>query len=182
MQSPQTNIPDKGAYVAKVCLLDEKLAELYEAMPYDMQQPQGHLSHLLPFGESGSFSLAYLYHTSVCYLHSSIVPALSGKTNLPYISRKMKRKAVTQVLRHSKIMTDMTATFMSQTVDLSKLWPIVGYGAHLCATIQMRCYTCIKNPSIFPVEPIRVHLRLCDELTRHWAPLQEMVLLPFLLR
>lgn len=87
----------------------------------------------------------------------------------------MLRLAAEQALKHSTIMTNMTEHFLTQRTAISKLWPIVGYGAYVCAAIQLRYFLALGILTEERLERTRVHLKIVDELRKYWKTLQPLV-------
>ncbi|KAH7139964.1 hypothetical protein B0J13DRAFT_69292 [Dactylonectria estremocensis] len=175
VQSLQQGGCSPSHWAPKILLLDQKLESLYDRMDpslqYDLSSPgtrnnPRHLGRLC--------SLNYLYHLCVSYLHSSLVPVLSCSMQTPKISRSMLRLAAEQALKHSTIMTNISQHFMTQKTAVSKLWPIVGYGAYVCAAIQLRYFLALRILTDERLERAKVHLKLVDELSNYWMTLKPL--------
>ncbi|KAL6414104.1 hypothetical protein AUP68_00620 [Ilyonectria robusta] len=161
---------------SELLLLDQKLESLYDQMNASLKYDQSRAgTRNNPRYLGRLFSLNYLYHLCVSYLHSSLVPVLSCSMRTPNVSRSMLRLAAEQALKHSTIMTNMTEHFLTQRTAISKLWPIVGYGAYVCAAIQLRYFLALGILTEERLERTRVHLKIVDELRKYWKTLQPLV-------
>jgi hypothetical protein len=87
----------------------------------------------------------------------------------------MRRLAAEQAWDHSVIMTTMTDQFLMQKVVISKLWAVVGYGAYVCAAIQLRRFLALGILTHQRLEYTKVHLHLIGELSKYWMTLQPFV-------
>ncbi|KAH7002617.1 hypothetical protein EDB80DRAFT_578829 [Ilyonectria destructans] len=160
---------------SELLLLDQKLESLYDQMNASLRYDQSRAgTRNNPRYLGRLFSLNYLYHLCVSYLHSSLVPVLSCSMRTPNISRSMLRLAAEQALKHSTIMTNITEHFLTQRTAISKLWPIVGYGAYVCAAIQLRYFLALGILTEERLERTRVHLKLVGELKEYWKTLQPL--------
>ena len=72
-------------------------------------------------------------------------------------------------------MTDLATSYIATQSDLSKLWPIVGYSAFFCASIQIRCFKILGSASISYLNRVGPHVELCRAVQVHWSSLQPMV-------
>jgi hypothetical protein len=161
---------------SKIYLLDERLEDLHDRMDDSIRyETSGVGAGNNPVASSRIFSLNYLYHLCLCYLHSAVVPMLSCGTQIPNLSRKTLQLAAEQAWRHSSIMVDMTEKFLMRKGATSKLWPIVGYGAYVCAAIQLRCFLALGDLSDQHLERVAVLLRVTGELKNYWKNLQPLV-------
>lgn len=132
-------------------------------------------SRLSSAGQGRIFSLTYLYHLCVVYLHSSVVPVLSCTTqNLP-ISRAMIRLSAEQAWEHSVSLTTMTDQFIAGKAAISKSWAVVGYGAYVCAAIQLRRLLALGVLTHQRLQDTKVHLHLTGELSKYWMTLRPLV-------
>jgi hypothetical protein len=161
---------------SKIYLLDEKLEGLHDRMDDSIRyDPSGVRASTNPVISSRIFSLNYLYHLCLCYLHSAVVPMLSCGMHIPNLSRKTLQLAAEQARRHSSIMVEMTEKFLVRKGDITKLWPIVGYGAYVCAAIQLRCFLAFRDLSHRNLERVAILLRITGELKNYWENLQPLV-------
>lgn len=122
-----------------------------------------------------TFSLAYLYHLCVVYLQSCMVPVLSCSQKTPFVSRDMIRHAAEQAWEHSVFMWSMAEHFIARKKAISKSWAIVGYGAYVCAAIQIRRCLALGVLTHQRLQELKVHLRLTGELSKYWMTLRPLV-------
>lgn len=87
----------------------------------------------------------------------------------------MLQLAAEQAWEHSKKMTEMTEQYISSKASVSKLWPIVGYGAYVCAAVQLRRCLALGLLHHSQIQSTRINLRLAAELCRYWTHLQPVV-------
>ncbi|KAH7129129.1 hypothetical protein EDB81DRAFT_808764 [Dactylonectria macrodidyma] len=175
VQSLQQGGCGPSQWASKILLLDQKLESLYDRMDpslrYDLSSPG---TGNTPRHLGRQCSLNYLYHLCVAYLHSSFVPVLSCSMQTPKISRSVLRLAAEQALKHSTIMTNISQHFVAQRTAVSKLWPIVGYGAYVCAAIQLRYFLALRILTVERLERAKVHLKLVGELSDYWKTLKPL--------
>jgi hypothetical protein len=72
-------------------------------------------------------------------------------------------------------MVEMTENFLRRKGATSKLWPIVGYGAYVCAAIQLRCFLAFEELSDQNIERAAILLHVTGELKNYWNNLQPLV-------
>lgn len=75
----------------------------------------------------------------------------------------------------------MTEHFSSRKGVASKLWPIVGYGAYVCAAIQIRCLLALGSLTTARLERCESLLHLIGELKEYWGNVSSLVSLVILL-
>ncbi|KAH6884444.1 hypothetical protein B0T10DRAFT_579059 [Thelonectria olida] len=157
------------------CSLSKRLEELPDKMDefakykVDREPPRSNS------GDQGRvFSLTYLYHLCVVYLHSSMVPVLSCSSQTPPISRAMIRLAAEQAWEHSVFITTITEQFIARKASISKSWAVVGYGAYVCAAIQLRRYLALGILTHQRLKDTTVHLHLAGELRKYWMTLRPL--------
>ncbi|KAF4333520.1 transcription factor [Fusarium beomiforme] len=80
--------------------------------------------------------------------------------------------AADQASEHSKTMTVMTEQYISAKAPISKLWPIVGYGAYVCAAVQLRRCLALGLLTHPGIQETRINLRLTAELCEYWTHLR----------
>lgn len=176
VRSVHGNHGSPSEWATKYCSLDQRLEDLPSRMA-DCEQ------HVLAGGVtrppsaelSRIFSLKYIYELCLIYLHSSVVPVLSCRTKTPNFSRSMLRLAAEQAWEHSTKMTTMTEQYLSWKAPVSKLWPMVGYGAYVCAAVQLRRCLALGLLNHQWLERTKVHLHLTGELRKYWMTLQPLV-------
>jgi len=124
---------------------------------------------------SRTFSLRYLYELCLIYLHSSVVPILACRAETPILSQSAQRLAAEQAWERSTKLTTMMERYLSGGGCVSKLWPIVGYGAYVCAVVQIR--RCLSFDMLEEqwLERAKVHLKVTEELGKYWMTLRPLV-------
>ncbi|EED12328.1 hypothetical protein TSTA_003840 [Talaromyces stipitatus ATCC 10500] len=160
---------------SKYCSLSKRLEELPDKIAELTQYERGRESSKANSADQArSFCLGYFYHLCVVYLHSSIVPALSYSRTPLAISRVMIRLAAEQAWEHSVSMTTMADQFIARRATISKLWPVVGYGAYVCAVIQLRRFLALRVLTHQHLQEMKVHLLISGELSKYWMTLQPL--------
>lgn len=172
-QSPKDDA-DPSSILSQLHAIDEKLEDYRDLISAEYNYPLN-LEAAPTVDFYAAFSLNYLYHMCCCYLHSSIVPVFSRRPRVSKLSRKILRLSAEQAIAHSARITDITNHFLSQQPDVSKLWPVIGYGAFVCSSVQLRYSIASNALSALQIERLRVHFHLLDGLKRYWAPLQQTV-------
>ncbi|KAJ5214602.1 hypothetical protein N7449_001771 [Penicillium cf. viridicatum] len=124
--------------------------------------------------QARAFSLTYQYHLCAVYLHSCMVPVLSCSGQTPFISRAMIRLAAEQAWEHSVSMSTMAKHFIARKAAISKSWAIVGYGAYVCAAIQLRRFLALGVLTHQRLQETKVNLQLTGELSKYWMTLQPL--------
>lgn len=167
---------------SEYCSLSKRLDELLGKMAeYTQYELANEFSRPSLADQARAFSLTYLYHLCVVYLHSCMVPVLSCSRQTPVISRAMIRLAAEQAWEHSVSMTTIAEQFVARKAAISKLWAVVGYGAYVCAAIQLRRFLALGVLTHQRLQETKVHLHLTGELSKYWMTLQPLVSLsPFL--
>ncbi|KAF4995325.1 hypothetical protein FDECE_12816 [Fusarium decemcellulare] len=160
-------------WAAKYCSLDQRLQSLPDQLAKYRQPILATPMREIPSSElSRTFSLVYMYELCLLYLHSSVVPVLSCRVQTPAFSRSMLQLAAEQAWEHSRRMTQMTEQYISSKSSISKLWPIVGYGAYVCAAVQLRRCLALGLLSLSEIQITRINLRLAAELCKYWSHLR----------
>ncbi|XEU94900.1 hypothetical protein FSHL1_000184 [Fusarium sambucinum] len=155
--------------------LDQRL----QSLPYQLGEYRKHVL-FQPINETPSrersrtFSLRYMYELCLLYLYSSVVPVLSCRWQEPVFSRSMLQLAAEQAWEHSKTMTTMTEQYISSKAPISKLWSIVGYGAYVCVSVQLRRYHALGSLSHLELQGPLTNFRLTSELCKYWSHLRPM--------
>ncbi|KAH7064329.1 hypothetical protein BKA63DRAFT_525206 [Paraphoma chrysanthemicola] len=154
----------------KIYALDERLHDLHASMD-DLVR---YFSSTVKTSTNSTtlsriFSLNFTYHLCLCYMYSALVPILSCGIQVPTLPKRLLRLAAEQAWKHSSIMVDMTEHFLSRKGVISKLWPIVGYGAYVCAAIQLRCLLALGSLTMARLKRCESLLRLIGELKNYWG-------------
>ncbi|KAJ4152187.1 hypothetical protein NW765_017696 [Fusarium oxysporum] len=175
VRSVHGNHGSPSEWATKYCSLDQRLEDLPSRMADCEQHVLAGGVNRPPSAElSRIFSLKYIYELCLIYLHSSVVPVLSCRTKTPNFSRSMLRLAAEQAWEHSTKMTTMTEQYLSWKAPISKLWPMVGYGAYVCAAVQLRRCLAFGLLNHQWLERTKVHLHLTGELRKYWMTLQPL--------
>ncbi|KAF4211435.1 hypothetical protein CNMCM5878_002601 [Aspergillus fumigatiaffinis] len=174
-QTVYVNYGSPTERVSEYCSLSKRLEELSDKMAEFTQYEPGHEpSKSSTADQARTFSIIYLYHLCVVYLHSCMVPVLSCRRHPPTISRAMIRLAAEQAWKHSVCMTTIAEQFIARKASVSKSWPIVGYGAYVCAAIQLRRFLALGVLSYQRLQETKVHLHLTGELSKYWMTLRPL--------
>ncbi|KAI8648315.1 hypothetical protein NCS56_01515800 [Fusarium sp. Ph1] len=175
VRSVHGNNGSPSEWAAKYCSLNQRLEDLPSHMTHYEQHILASGVPRPPSAElSRIFSLKYIYELCLIYLHSSVVPVLSCRTQTPNFSRSMLRLAAEQAWEHSTKMTTMTEQYISWKAPISKLWPMVGYGAYVCAAVQLRRCLALGSLNYQWFERTKAHLHLTGELRKYWMTLQPL--------
>lgn len=166
---------DLSTTISDFYALDRKLEDFYDSLPNNLRHDQRGADITLAADSSHIFSLNYVYHLCVSYLHSSIVPAFSNASRDPKLPRKLTRLSAEEVMRHFAMVTEMTERFLVLTTNLSKLWAMVGYGASFFGTIQLRYLATVNRLFSPELGAVEVHLKLLSGLKQFWMPLENLV-------
>ncbi|KAM5353719.1 hypothetical protein ACJ41O_000369 [Fusarium nematophilum] len=162
-------------WAAKYCSLDQRLQSVPDQLARYRPPILGTPESRMPPGDmSRAFSLIYIYELCMLYLHSSIVPVLSCRTQTPSLSRSMLRLAAEQASERSRRMITMTEEYISSKAEISKLWPIVGYGAYVCTAVQLRRCLALGLLNDAWIQRTRVNLQLAGELCKYWTHLRPL--------
>lgn len=156
--------------------LEERLHDLHASMDERVQ-------YFSSSGETSTssttlgqvFSLNFTYHLCFCYMCSALVPILSCGIQVPTLPKRLLRLAAEQAWKHSSIMVDMTEHFLSRKGVISKLWPIVGYGAYVCTVIQLRCFFALRSLTVARLKRCENLLCLTGELKNYWGNINTFV-------
>lgn len=181
VRAVQVNSGSPTERVSEYCSLSKRLEELPDKATEFTQYERGkETSRSGSADQAGAFSLTYLYRLCAVYLHSCMVPVLSCSRQAPFISRAMIRLAAEQAWEHSVSMSTMAEHLIARRAAISKSWAIVGYGAYVCAAIQLRRFLALGVLTHQRLQETKVHLHLTGELSKYWMTLQPIVgLSPF---
>ena len=116
-----------------------------------------------------------MYHLCVCLLHSSLVPIFSGIPSDPNVSMKFTKMSVKQVVKHSMIVLEMTAAFLSLDPDLSRLSAVTGYILFVVSVIQFKAIVAQGKQWSQGLSCCNGALLILQKLKEHILPLQSMV-------
>ncbi|QPC78040.1 hypothetical protein HYE68_008792 [Fusarium pseudograminearum] len=165
----------QSEWASKYCSLDQRLQDLpshlgsrkQNVLTCDpMMAPPPELTRVL--------SLRSIYELCLVYLYSSVVPALSCRTETPRFSQPMLQHAAEQAYEHSLRITNMAEQYLSSRASVSKLWPIVGYSAYVCAAVQLRRCLAIGSLDQAWYNRNKTNLQITGELGRYWMTLQPL--------
>ncbi|KAI6750530.1 hypothetical protein HG530_014811 [Fusarium avenaceum] len=165
----------QSEWASRYCSLDQRLQDLpghlasckQNSLTCDpMMAPTPDLARVL--------SLRSIYELCLVYLYSSVVPALSCRRETPRFSQPMLQQAAEQAYDHSLTITSMVKKYLSSKASTSKLWPIVGYSAYVCAAVQLRRCLAIRSLDQAWYERNTTNLEITGELGKHWMTLQPL--------
>ncbi|KAJ0137562.1 MKL/myocardin-like protein 1 [Fusarium oxysporum f. sp. albedinis] len=165
----------QSEWASRHCSLDQRLQDLpshlaswkQNVLTCDpMMAPPPELTRVL--------SLRSIYELCLVYLYSSVVPALSCRTETRRFSQPMLQQAAEQAYEHCLRITSMAEQYLSSRASASKLWPIAGYSAYVCAAVQLRRCLAIGSLDQAWYERNKANLQLTGELGRYWMTLQPL--------
>ncbi|KIL92393.1 hypothetical protein FAVG1_04804 [Fusarium avenaceum] len=165
----------QSEWASRYCSLDQRLQDLpshlasceQDFLTCDpMMTPTPDLARVL--------SLRSIYELCLVYLYSSVVPALSCRRETPRFSQPMLQQAAEQAYKHSLTITSMVKQYLSSKASTSKLWPIVGYSAYVCAAVQLRRCLAIDSLDQAWYERNETNLQIAVELGKYWMTLQPL--------
>jgi hypothetical protein len=127
-----------------------------------------------------------VYHQCQIVLHSMIVPLFSGIPTDPDIDPETQRKAAETVTHHAELFERLLAPYLYGRKDVSRLPPLVGYGAFVVGIVILSTEITRRNQSVSesPVNAgkmecrlvaVEAILRLLDTLRVYWRALQHPV-------
>lgn len=127
-----------------------------------------------------------VYHQCQIVLHSMIVPLFSGIPTDPKIDPETQRKAAETVTHHADLFERLLAPYLYGQRDVSRLPPIVGYGAFVVGIVLLSTEVSRRNKSVseLPVNAgkkdhrlvaVEAILHLLDTLRVYWRALQRPV-------
>lgn len=127
-----------------------------------------------------------VYHQCQMVLHSMIVPLFSGIPTDPNIDPETQRKAAETVTHHADLFERLLAPYLYERKDVSRLPPLVGYGAFIVGMVALSTHISRRNRPLSepPVNTsktdcrlvaIEAILRLLDTLRVYWRALQQPV-------
>ena len=125
----------------------------------------------------GLYLLNSLYHLCACVLYSSIEPILSACSADTQISSQVLCTSDPEAIRHSNLMSKMSAAFMDAGLDHSRLSPAVGYSAFMSCLVRATPRYAQENPPPYELR-VQSHSGAMDILKRlkeYWKPLQRLV-------
>ncbi|KAJ5871803.1 uncharacterized protein N7529_004156 [Penicillium soppii] len=88
-----------------------------------------------------------VYHQCQIVLHSMIVPLFSGIPTDPKIDPETQRKAAETVTHHADLFERLLAPYLYGQRDVSRLPPIVGYGAFVVGIVLLSTEVSRRNKS-----------------------------------
>ncbi|EXA30050.1 hypothetical protein FOVG_18527 [Fusarium oxysporum f. sp. pisi HDV247] len=123
-----------------------------------------------------------IYHQSQITLHSMVVPLFSGDPTSSKIDPQAQRKSAEAVIRHAELFETLLEPYLYGRSDVSRLPPLVGYGAFIVAIVFLSAEVCWHNE---PVSELRAGagkknrrldaavaiLHLLDTLKIYWRAL-----------
>lgn len=78
-----------------------------------------------------------LYHLNRLLLHATVVPAISGCVTGSFLSPNSIRKHAETVLQQANALATLLQQFIAESLDVTRLWPLTGYGAFVASNIFM---------------------------------------------
>ncbi|KAJ5588334.1 hypothetical protein N7537_011012 [Penicillium hordei] len=88
-----------------------------------------------------------VYHQCQIVLHSMIVPLFSGIPADPNIDPGTQRKAAETVTHHAELFERLLAPYLYERKDVSRLPPLVGYGAFVVGIVILSTEVSRRNKS-----------------------------------
>lgn len=127
-----------------------------------------------------------VYHQCQIVLHSMVVPLFSGTPTDPNVDPETQRKAAETVTHHADLFERLLAPYLYDRKDVSRLPPLVGYGAFVVGIVILSTDISRRNQSVSepPVNAgkmdcrlvaVEAILRLIDTLRVYWRALQHPV-------
>jgi hypothetical protein len=127
-----------------------------------------------------------VYHQCQIVLHSMIVPLFSGIPTDPDIDPETQRKAAETVTYHADLFERLLAPYLYDRNDVSRLPPLVGYGAFVVGIVLLSTEISRRNQSMSELPEnagkndhrlvaVEAILRLIDTLRVYWRALQHPV-------
>jgi hypothetical protein len=124
-----------------------------------------------------------VYHQCQIVLQSMIVPLFSGISTDPNVDPETQRKAAETVTHHAELFERLLAPYLYGRKDVSRLPPLVGYGAFVVGIVILSTEITRRNQSVSesPVNAgkmecrlvaVEAILRLLDTLRVYWRALQ----------
>ncbi|KAH7009268.1 uncharacterized protein B0I36DRAFT_378638 [Microdochium trichocladiopsis] len=162
-------------WTLQYCILDKKLEDLNLQLPgWDWGSASRGTTSPSAEEPSRMFSLGYLYELCNLYLHSSVVPVFSCLGQTRILSQPMLQLAAERAWEHSLKLTTMTEQYLARQSPISKLWPMIGYGAYVCAAVQLRRCLALRLLDEQRLGRARVHLQFTGGLMRYWTTLRPL--------
>jgi hypothetical protein len=121
------------------------------------------------------FLLNCVYHLCACVLHSSIVPLFSTAASDPQISKKFVRMSAGEAFKHSMLIIDMAAGFLSISPDISRLSSVTGYALFVSSSVQFKSLSAQGRLYNQRTSRFNAALLILKHLKGYWRPLQGLV-------
>ncbi|CEJ91926.1 hypothetical protein VHEMI07609 [[Torrubiella] hemipterigena] len=175
----EKKIQDDTTWIPRLWALDDRLESLLQNLPDAIRYPGGDIGDYSALQQAinddlQTFNLGYMCHMLFCFLHATVIPALSGSLAAQGLPRHLARASSKQIIDHSLTMMSMARTLLSKSLDLSQLWPVVGYAAQFCVTVQIRCSQATGSSGPRFLEHAQPNLALCKELQKYWSSLRAL--------
>jgi hypothetical protein len=121
------------------------------------------------------FLLNCVYHLCACVLHSTIVPVFSTAASDPQISKKFVRLSAEESVKHSMLIIDMAAAFLSISPDISRLSSVTGYALFVSSSIQFKSLSAQGILHNQRISRFNAALLILKHLKVYWHPLRGLV-------
>lgn len=146
----------------------------------------GHRNDSIPEDEVLLLVHDALYHQCQITAHWMIVPLFSGITSDPTIGIDKQRKSADTVVKHADLLERLLAPYLYGRSDISRLPPLVGYGAFVAGIVmlatEISCQNRVANGSFTEdgrngprLAAVRSILQLLDHLRVYWRALERPV-------
>lgn len=130
-----------------------------------------------------------VYHQCQIVLHAMVVPLFSGIATDPSIDPETQRKAAETVTHHADLFERLLAPYLYEQNDVSRLPPLVGYGAFVVGIVILSTHISRRNQSVnepsvitermdCSLVAVEAILGLLDTLRVYWRALQHPVSVP----
>ncbi|KAI5868236.1 hypothetical protein GGS23DRAFT_544613 [Durotheca rogersii] len=162
----------------------EKLVKLFEPIELSLHLPLTDICARAEFYDESSellTSVCSVYYLSRLLMHASMVPMLSGCAEELLDSRESVRGNLDLALQHACRFAALLQQFVAEDLDITRLWPFIGYGAFVAGSVFMVYSNTVQptqcaNPSVQVPGPnseemgtIRTILQV---LSLYWKPLR----------
>lgn len=117
-----------------------KLIELFNPIESSVQLPVTDLCSRAEFYDESPellTSVCSMYYLSRLLLHASMVPIFSGCTLESPASKESVRENAAMVLEQATRFAELLQQFVGKDLDMTRLWPLSGYGAFVTGSVFM---------------------------------------------
>jgi hypothetical protein len=144
------------AFNASTCTLSvsqrnfdfEAIEKLFDPIECSMHIPITNLRSMAEaYDESPELlvSICTMAHLSRLFLHATMVPLLSGKHQNSTISQESVQRHTEMVVQQATAYVRLLKQFFALDLDITRLWPICGYGAFMVGNVFAVCYTLYRR-------------------------------------